>query len=110
MSRSYKLTHSGSKVLTPYAVSRHFSFTWFKDEERQKIKEKGGAIVKDEERLFVNVISGHFSEGIPKVYRKIHNREQKCKMKQKFLRQLRDGDFESIGGDNYIKNAGRFYY
>lgn len=109
MSRSYKLTHSGSKVLTPYAVSRHFSFSWYGD-ERRKTKEKGGAIIQDEEELFVNFVSGHFSEGIPKSYRKVYNRGQKCKMKQRFLRQLRDGDFESIGGDNYVKNAGYFYY
>lgn len=109
MSKSYKNTYGGTKVLKPYAVSRLFSFSFYL-EERQKVKAKGGAILEGEEELFMNVVNGHFKQGIPKSYRKVHNREQKCKMKQKFLRQVRDGDFESIGGDKYIKNAGHFYY
>lgn len=109
MSRTFRHSNKGNKNLNKYAVSRHFDYVYYK-EQRKPNKIKGGAIIEDNEEFLVSVQNGHFQEGIPKAYRKAFNRQQKEKMKQKLLRQVREEKFEEIGGEKFIKNAGYFYY
>lgn len=111
MSRTFRNSKK-NKVLDSKAISYNFSWGTWGEEERRPNRIAGGAIVccpEDEER-FWNVISGKYQVGIPRFYRKTFNKKQKTKMNQKLFRDLKNENYEDIGGEKFVKNAGYYYY
>lgn len=110
MSRTFRNSNKDSKVLNKRTVSY-----WFDDSydisTRKADRIKGNAVIEDDERnVLINVLTGKFSQGVPRAYRKMYNNKQKSKMKEELSRKVREERFDEVYCGKYIKNAGYYYF
>lgn len=109
MARTFKHTNKGKKRLKGFIVSYMFDVNW-NNKERKANKVKGGAIVEGNEDLFNKIISGSYTKGIPKRYRKFYNKKQKLKIDRDLSKKFREDKLDEVELANYVKNAGYYYY
>lgn len=113
MARTFRNCKSKQfKILDEQATRYYFSWGTWGEDERRPNRVKGGAIISCEEdkEKFRNVVTGKYAVGIPKFYRKVFNKKQKTKMDQKLFRDLKNENYEDIGGEKLVKDAGYWYY
>lgn len=109
MSRTFRNNNKDRKIVNKEAASYFFNFSWA-DDDRKVDRIKNGAIIDENERIYTRVLHGHWSRGIPRHYRKRFNKKQLRKMKQDLFNKVRNEQFEEIGGEKLVKNAGYYYY
>ena len=108
MSRSFKHTKKDSKFVSGILVAYFFSHNWSK--ERNVKKCKGGIILQEEDSSMQNYRNGQYSFGISKDFRKIFNKKQKNKMKMNLQLALKNEEYDLVGKEKHIKDAGRYFY
>lgn len=108
MSRTYRHTKKNSKHISGIIVDYYFSYTFL--DERKMPKEKGGYILKGNEDTLIKYRNGSYSFGIERDFRKAFNKKQKTKFNRSLKNALKYDDFDSLGKERFIKNAGLYYY
>jgi len=110
MSRTYRHTSKNNKVIRGHVISYYFDCCWHSTERRVE-RFKGGAIMdEDNKSKYQKYLHGHYKTGVPRKYRKHHNRLQKTKMNADMNRKIREERYDEIGGEKYVCNAGWYYY
>ncbi len=107
MSRSYKNNNGNKKVIQGYLISR-LSFSYFREERRTKRYKNG--ISEENQDWAMKYLTGKYSDGVPKQFRKMLNKTTKAKLKAELDCARSKGHYDDVGMHSYQKNAGYYYW
>lgn len=110
MSRTFRHTNKDIKIMRGHVISYYFNCGWSSDERRAK-RIKGGAVMCEKnEDTYGKYLRGLYTSGVPRKYRKLHNKIQKRKMEEEMNLKIRQERFDEIYCNSYVSNAGWYYY